>query len=73
MENNFFMPVGKAVIVNDTNNAFVSGTFQGFVTFGGIPSIYLTDDINEVTKKEFIIPINQVVNFSVVKPKNILL
>ncbi len=73
MENNFFMPIGKAVIVNDTNNCYIHGIFQGFVTFGGIPSIYLTDDINEVTKQEFIIPINQVVNFSVVKPKSIIL
>jgi hypothetical protein len=73
MENQFFMPIGKHVKVIDTNNAFISGVFQGFVTFGGIPSIYLTADVNETLRRDIIIPINQVVNFDVQKPKNILL
>jgi hypothetical protein len=73
MENNFFMPIGKMVSIIDTNNILVTGKFQGFVTFGGIPSIFLSNDIEGDTKNEIIIPINQVVNFSVVKPKNILL
>jgi hypothetical protein len=73
MENNFFIPIGKAVLIVDTLNKQHTGILQGFITFGGIPSIFLNDSYDDLNKLETIIPINQVVTFSVVKPKNILL
>ena len=73
MENQFFMPIGKQVTIQDTNDAETSGCFEGFVTFGGIPSIFLTCVLSETDIRQVIIPINQVVSFDVVKPKNILL
>jgi hypothetical protein len=67
------MPVGKLVKIYDTNNIFYEANFEGFIEFGGIPSIYLTDEISATFKKEIIIPINQVVSFEVKRPKTILL
>jgi len=68
----FFMPVGKRVEVVDTNGEYWFGTLQGFVHFGGIPSLFLIedyDDEDKVHNKEILIPINQVVGFSVKKVK----
>ena len=76
MENNFFMPIGKRVEVVDTNGEYWFGTLQGFIQFGGIPSLFLIEDYDDKDKKqnkEIIIPINQVVGFTVIKPKSILL
>jgi hypothetical protein len=73
MENNFFMPVGKLITIWDTNGRMADGNFQGFVTLGGIPSIFLVSDHDDINKREVLIPINQVVRFEVIKPKNILL
>lgn len=73
MENQFFMPIGKRVYIIDIHKEQHSGAFQGFITFGGIPSIFLKEDYDSESNEEKIIPINQVVTFRVIKPKNILL
>ncbi len=73
MENQFFMPIGKRVWIIDTHQNQHSGMFQGFITFGGIPSIFVKDDYDSESMEERIIPINQVVSFKVIKPKSIIL
>ena len=73
MENNFFMPIGKRVYVIDFLGNQHTGFLQGFIQFGGIPSVFLIDDYDSESKEEKIIPINQVISFRVIKPKSILL
>lgn len=72
MDNNFFLPIKKEVYVTLIDHSVIKGMFQGFIQFGGIPAIYLLEDIAN-GKKETILLINQVVKFEVTKPKEIIL
>lgn len=72
MENTFFMPIGKRVILDLIDNKEVYGTFGGFVQFGGIPAVYLYNDIEGI-QYDTLIPINQVITFKSEKPKQIIL
>jgi hypothetical protein len=58
MENNFFIPIGKEVLVKDVCGNAVRGILQGFITFGGIPSLFLVKNAIEDTDKIDIIVCN---------------
>jgi len=72
MENNFFLPIKKEVYITLIDHSVIKGQFHGFVQFGGIPAIYLIEEI-PAGKKETILLINQVIKFEVTKPKDIIL
>jgi hypothetical protein len=72
MSDQFFMPLGKEVLLLLTDNKSISGIFSGFVSFSGIPAVYLYSE-HKNTRKETLIPINQIITFEVVKPKTIIL
>ncbi len=72
MDKQFFLPIGKRVEVVDTNGEYWFGILEGFIQFGGIPSLFLIEDYDTEDlerNKEIILPINQVVGFSVIKDK----
>ena len=72
MEQTFFMPLGKRVILQLIDDKESIGTFGGFVQFGGIPAVYLYNEIDNV-QYDTLIPINQVITFKSEKPKQIIL
>lgn len=41
MENAFFLPVGRHVVVKTTDNKELRGELKGIINFGGIPAIWL--------------------------------
>jgi hypothetical protein len=53
-------------------DVIVVGKFGGFVTFGSIPAVYLYSEKDNL-RTETLIPINQIINFEVVKPKQLIL
>ena len=72
MSDQFFMPLGKEVLLLLMDNKSVTGIFNGFVSFSGIPAVYLYSEYKN-QRKETLIPINQIITFEVVKPKTIIL
>jgi len=72
MQDQFFMPLGKDVLLLLTDDNSVSGKFCGFVQFGGIPAVFIYTEYNNL-RKETLIPINQVISFEVIKPKAVIL
>lgn len=72
MSDQFFMPLGKEVLLLLTDNKSVTGIFSGFVSFSGIPAVYLYSEHKNL-RKETLIPINQIITFEVTKPKQIIL
>jgi hypothetical protein len=63
----FFLPVDKLISVTTTNNDLFVGFFSGIIDFAGMPSIFLTDQKKDGSRKEIIIPITQLVTFEVTK------
>jgi hypothetical protein len=72
MQDQFFMPLGKQVCLICMMDVSIVGKFGGFVQFGGIPAVYLYSEENNL-RTETLIPINQIVSFEVIKPKQIIL
>jgi len=72
MQDQFFMPLGKDVLLLLTEDNSVSGKFCGFVQFGGIPAVFIYTEHNNL-RKETLIPINQIISFEVIKPKTVIL
>jgi len=72
MEQTFFMPLGKRVILQLIDDKEAIGIFGGFVQFGGIPAVYLYNEIDSI-QYDTLIPINQVITFKSEKPKQIIL
>ena len=72
MQDQFFMPLGKEVLIQTTDDTVVVGVFNGFVSFSGIPAVYLSKEY-EGLRKETLIPINQIITFEVTKPKQIII
>lgn len=72
MSDQFFMPLGKEVLLLLTDDNSVAGIFAGFVQFGGIPAVYLYSEYENL-RKETLVPINQIISFEVVKPKTLIL
>ena len=72
MQDQFFMPLGKEVLIQTMEDTAVTGIFNGFVSFSGIPAVYLSKD-SDGLRKETLIPINQIITFEVIKPKQLIL
>lgn len=72
MQDQFFMPLGKEVLILLTEDNSITGIFNGFVSFSGIPAVFISKDMDNM-RKETLIPINQIISFEVIKPKSILL
>lgn len=72
MQDQFFMPLGKDVLLLLTNDNSITGKFCGFVQFGGIPAVFIYTERNNL-RKETLIPINQIISFEVVKAKQKIL
>jgi len=72
MQDQFFMPLGKEVHLICMDDVIVVGKFGGFVQFGGIPAVFLYSEKDDL-RTETLIPINQIINFEVVKPKQLIL
>lgn len=69
----FFLPVDKLVYVTTTNNHTFAGFFSGILEFAGMPSVFLTDQKVDGSRKEIIIPITQIVTFETTKsPERII-
>ena len=72
MSDQFFMPLGKEVLLLLVDNKSVTGIFSGFVSFSGIPAVYLYSE-HKNQRKETLVPINQIITFEVTKPKTLIL
>lgn len=48
MNNTFFLPVGKVVTVYSIDKQNYSGTLQGIINLGGIPSIWLKNENTDI-------------------------
>lgn len=72
MQDQFFMPLGKEVLLLLTEDNSINGTFNGFVSFSGIPAVFISKEHGS-TRIETLIPINQIISFEVVKPKQLIL
>lgn len=59
MESTFFMPVGRKISVDTSDQQSYSGEFLGVINFGGIPAIWLKrySDRAETVVFETIVPI----------------
>lgn len=73
MQDQFFMPLGKQVLLLLTEDNSVTGTFNGFVSFSGIPAVFISKDLSDNTRRETLVPINQIISFEVIKPKALIL
>lgn len=73
MSDQFFMPLGKEVLLILMDDNSISGIFNGFVSFSGIPAVYIYSDYENNLRKETLIPINQIITFEVIKPKQLIL
>jgi hypothetical protein len=45
MDNAFFLPVGRKVLVSTTGKDFLSGELKGIINFGGIPAIWIVSNL----------------------------
>jgi|Laugrespbdmm15sd_2_1035082.scaffolds.fasta_scaffold24346_2 hypothetical protein len=72
MQDQFFMPLGKEVLLLLIDDNEISGIFNGFVSFSGIPAVFISKDYDGL-RKETLIPINQIISFEVIKPKQLIL
>jgi hypothetical protein len=68
MENTFFLPVGRKVLISTVGKDFISGELRGIINFGGIPAIWIvgTPDGSD-TITEHICLLNNVCSMSVTK------
>jgi hypothetical protein len=72
MQDQFFMPLGKEVLLLLIDDNSISGTFNGFVSFSGIPAVFISSEYENL-RKETLVPINQIISFEVIKPKQLIL
>jgi hypothetical protein len=72
MSDQFFMPLGKNVLLLLNEGNTIAGIFNGFVSFSGIPAVFISQE-TAALRKETLIPINQIISFEVIKPVQLIL
>jgi hypothetical protein len=59
MENTFFLPVGRQLLVETADNGTYKGELLGIINLAGIPAIWLRDK-RASTTFEYILPLIQI-------------
>jgi hypothetical protein len=72
MDKQFFLPLGRLVTCKTTDGVVYTGFFDGMVNFGGVPSLWISDCVDNETI-DLILPVTQVVYFRVIKAKHQLI
>lgn len=68
MENTFFLPVGRKVLISTVGKDFISGELRGIINFGGIPAIWIVGQVEGSTQiVEHICLLNNVCAMTVTK------
>ena len=73
MENTFFLPLGKKVLVECLHGYSVEGEFRGVINFGGIPAVWITEvDFPENSMNKDVVCLAQnIVTICIQKDKNV--
>ena len=65
MENTFFLPVGRSVSIETTNNVY-NGELLGLINLAGIPAVWLREKRTK-NQYEHIVPITAIHCFTIQK------
>lgn len=65
MENTFFLPVGRLVSIETTNNVY-NGELLGLINLAGIPAVWLRENRTK-TQYEHIVPITAIHGLTIQK------
>lgn len=70
MDNTFFLPVGRQVMVSTVGNDYLTGELKGIINFGGIPAVWIVGQVEgSNTINEHICLLNNVCVMTVTKDK----
>lgn len=73
MENTFFLPIGKYVLIECLENYTIEGEFKGVINFGGIPALWITEIIfpDNMPNRDVVCLCQNVVSISITKDKTV--